>query len=72
MISIFTGFFAIFNDFGSILGGPGPSKNCPKSKKIAFGTRLECILDFGIDFGMIFRDFGWILPYFGRIWEDKQ
>ena len=29
----FLRFFAIFNDFGLILGGPGPSKNYKKLKK---------------------------------------
>ena len=34
MISIFSIFFAIFKDFGSILGGPGLSKNFKKLEKI--------------------------------------
>ena len=34
-------FFIDFNDFGSILGGPGASENCKKSLKIDVGLRSE-------------------------------
>ena len=45
--SNFKRFFADFFDFGSILGGPGPSKKLLKIEKIAnkidFRAHLECI-----------------------------
>ena len=34
-------FFLDFGDFGSILGGPGASKNCKKSSKNDVGARSE-------------------------------
>ena len=64
-------FFANFSDFGSILGGPGGSKNCYKSLKkrfrAVFGARLGFGCDFKSDVGAIFEDFGWIL---GVFWKD--
>ena len=38
-------FFSDFDDFGSILGGPGTSKNWQKIEKIVFGTVLERVSD---------------------------
>ena len=78
MTSIFSVFFAIFKDFGSILGGPGPSKNSKKSEKIDFLSRSVSKEGFGRvlgGFGEGFRrvlggfweDFGKVL---GRFWMD--
>ena len=53
----FLTFFWIFCDFGSILGGPGPSKNWQKIEKIAFGTHLECASDFSSILGAILEQF---------------
>ena len=65
-------FFEVFNDFGLILGSPGPSKKLIKIDKFAFGAlwvfhgRLGEVLEgFGEglmnDFGAILGDLGWIL-----------
>ena len=53
----FSVFFSIFCDFGSILGGLGPSKNWQKIEKIAFGTHLECASDFSSILGAILEQF---------------
>ena len=76
--SFFLRFFADFCDFGSILGGPGPSKNRYKIEKIDFLTRSVLkegcgrVLggswdDFGRVLGGFWQDFEWILKGF---WED--
>ena len=72
--SIFTRFFADFSDFGSILGGPGPSKNWLKIEKIEF-FRFFGTLSFEGEFWKGFWDsFGRILGGFsmdfGRLFED--
>ena len=60
-------FFCNFWRFGFDFGGPGPSKNCPKSKKNIFGTRLEYILDPRAILGSILEWFFEILDGFCRI-----
>ena len=71
----FLAFFLIFCDFGSILGGPGPSKNCKKSEKIDFFLRSvlkggsgrvlgEFWNGFGRILGVFSEGFGWILGRF--------
>ena len=63
-------------DFGSILGGPGGSKNQLKIEKIAFGTVLERVWDAVSILGTILDRFLWILQRFGvdfgRILEGFQ
>ena len=72
-------FFADFSNFGSILGGPDPSKKCQKIEKIEKKTLLErigCSMvalgGFGERFGKIlggvWEDFGWILGGFLNFW----
>ena len=54
---------------------PGPRKivkNRKNSVRDAFGTHLGFDTEFGSDFKAIFRDFGWILRYFRRIWGNKK
>ena len=67
-----------FSDFGSILDGPGPSKNWLKIEKI------DCFFDFlarsvlkessGKVLGQFWKDFGRIFNGFwstlGRFWDD--
>ena len=71
-------FFADFSNFGSILGGPGPSKNCPKIEKNENKSLLERIWSalgvpwslwegFGSVLGGFWEGFGRIL---GGFWED--
>ena len=78
--SIFTRFFADFSDFGSILGGPGPSKNWLKIEKIDFfpifwHTQFwrRVLGRFWDSFGRILggfsMDFGRLLEDFGMIFE---
>ena len=82
----FFSFFWIFRDFGSIWGGPRPSKNWTKSEKIDFFSRS--VLKGGSGrvlgwfregfkriLGVFWEGFGWILGRFGswvphRIWRD--
>ena len=59
-ISFFSVFFAIFKDFGSILGGPGPSKNSKKSEKSIFDRvqfRRRVLGGFGEGFGKVLGSF---------------
>ena len=59
-MSILKRFLVDFDDFGLILGGSEAPKNCQKSKKIAFGARLERNRDFRAILGLILE----------RIWND--
>ena len=78
LTSIFTCFFADFCNFGTILGGPGPSKKWQKIKKIEKQSHLERIWSalgvpwslwngFGSDLGGFGEGFGSVL---GGIWKD--
>ena len=64
---IFSRFFAIFIDFGTILGGPGGSKNWEKSQKIAFGARSDHDCSWETILIAILKQFFQILDEFGRI-----
>ena len=59
-------FFSYFCDIGSILGGPGGSKNGPGIEKIVFGTLLGRVRDFGPVLGAILERFWEILGGFGE------
>ena len=61
----FSFFFPDFCDFGSILGGPGPSKNCKKSEKIDFLTRSVLNQVSGRVLGRFWEDFNEVLDGFG-------
>ena len=77
-ISIFSVFFSIFRNFGSILGGPGPSKNSKKSEKIVFVSRSVLKGGSGRVLGGFWEDLGRVLggfwERFGKVldgfWED--
>ena len=59
-IAFFVVVFLILSDFGSILGGPGRSKNyknrLKKRIQAAFGARLDFQYDFGGDLKSILAD----------------
>ena len=57
-------FFADFSDFGSILGGPGPSKKLQKIEKIEFFSLLERIGCSMVALGGFRERFGKILEGF--------
>ena len=73
-------FFANFSDFGSILGGPGPSKNREKIEKIDFLTRSFFKEGSGRVLGGSWDGFEMILKGFSMdfamifwgIWREKQ
>ena len=59
-------FFADFSNFGSILGGPGPSKKCPKIEKNENKSLLERIWSaLGVPWSL-WEGFGSVL---GRFWD---
>ena len=79
-IWIFSVLFSIFRDFGSILGGPGPSKNSKKSEKIDFFSRSVLKGGSGRVLGGFWEDVGRVLggswESFGKVldgfWEDFE
>ena len=66
-------FFAHFSDFGSISGGPGPSKKWLKIEKIDLGAHLErigCSMVALGGFGeRLRRVLGWFWVVLGRFGE---
>ena len=60
-------FLIVFNNFGSIWGGFGASKNYQKSQKIDFGARSERGLACDMILVAISKRFLQILMDFGRI-----
>ena len=82
-IPFFLRFFLFFNDFGSIWGGPGRSKNWRNLQKNVFGacfkrvwtfgTSLEATLErFYLIFGGFGMDFGCLLGGFSFEFEDNS
>ena len=69
----FLRFFEILLDFGRPKNFQKSIKNRKNRVRDDFVARLKFMIVFGVDFGAILVDFGWILEGFwqdfGRIWE---